>query len=90
MITCELRVDGYTRIDHIEIDDGTVFIPAYANPLWVDMLFEMRDADDFAWLVNTLMKLAGITYFDVNDYVSLMRPNLSDVYMWRRPVSIDD
>ena len=89
MTTCELRVDGYTRIDHIEIDDDVCFIPAYACPFGVDMLFTIK-RNDLSWLVETLLWSLGMSYCDVNDYVSLMRPNLSNVYMWRRIVSIDD
>ena len=86
MHICELRVDGYSLIPEVEIaDDGTVFIPSWASPFMVDMLFEMRRDDDWVWLVQTLLSLLGKTMCDVKDYVGLMHHDLSMLYFHRRP-----
>lgn len=84
---CEFRVDGYTRIDHIEIDyvgpDETMcFIPAFCNPLGVDSYFTVKD-DDLHWLAETLLWALGMSFNDVTTYVTFMRPDLSHVYTWR-------
>lgn len=80
----ELRVDGHSIICHIELNDSThlAYIPAWAHPWDVDMLFEYTD--DIS-LVNHLLQMYGGTHHMATDYVGLMRRNLSMRYFYRVP-----
>lgn len=80
----ELRVDGYTLISHIEVNEKLkcVYIPTFAHPWGVDMMFGYKDLD---FLVDKLLSLYGGNRHMVNDYVSLKRPNLTNLYFHRVP-----
>lgn len=80
----ELRVDGYTLISLIEVNEKLkeVYIPSHAHPWGVDMMFSYKDLN---FLVDKLLYLYGGSRHTVNDYVALMRPNLTNLYFYRVP-----
>ena len=83
----ELRIDGYTRIDTIELDydesgAGTAYIPAYAWLMYANDI--MISFSSFNELEALMLRLIGMAYNQVEDYVCLMRRDLTTVYINRR------
>lgn len=78
----ELRADGYTVIDRIEVMEGLkqAHIPAWAHPWGVDMTISYERLED---LVVNLLRLCGLSHHSIFDYVALMRRNLTNLYMHR-------
>ena len=83
----ELRIDGHTHIDTIELDydesgAGTAYIPAYAWLFYANDL--MVSFNSFVELETLLLRLVGVKYSQIEDYVCLMRRDMSTVYINRR------
>lgn len=81
----EFRVDGYTRIGHVELDTDskTCFIPAYATTWNTDLLFAYKNEYElFNFVLNLLTKnyRSQMRALDVEDYMGFMLPDLSFVY----------
>lgn len=80
----ELRVDGRTLISHIGVyeDLKSVYIPASSHPWGVAMTFAYKD---LAFLVDKLLVLYGGSHHMVKDYVALVCPDKTNLYLRRAP-----
>ena len=81
MATYEFRADGHNLIDHIELDGSVCYIPSYASPFRVEMLFEYRDHED---LMDTLLRMCNKTLADFNNYVCVMGKYLTHLCTYRK------
>ena len=81
MTTYEFRADGHDLIEHVEVDESTAYIPAWASPFRCEMLFEFRDLEN---LVDTLLRMCGKCLNEFQFYVGLMRGNLTMPIVYHR------
>ena len=78
----ELRIDGYTLLDfELDTDSKTFYIP-YGGLFDGPIVGEYESIDRLVW---ALCKFVGVDFCDVKNYVALMRPNLTNLWDWRRP-----